>query len=94
MLGLAYINRGSYNKAVNQFQKAIDIDRDCKQAHLYLGRTYFRMNKLKDAKQATRKSLDIDSMYQRALQLLEEIEQREDRIPEITEGTEMNSPNL
>ena len=94
MLGLAYINRGSYNKAVNQFQKAIDIDRDCKQAHLYLGRTYFRMNKLKDAKQATRKALDIDSMYQRALQLLEEIEQREDRIPEITEGTEMNSPNL
>ncbi len=79
MLGLAYINRGSYNKAVNQFQKAIAIDQDCKQAHLYLGRTYFRMNKLEDAKQATRKALDIDSTYQRALQLLEEIMQREDR---------------
>ena len=79
MLGLGHISAGNYNKAVSPFQEAINIDPNHKQAHLCLGRTYFKIGKLEKAKQSIRKALDIDPTYQRALQLLEEIKQREIR---------------
>ena len=79
MLGLGHISAGNYSKAVSPFQEAINIDPNHKQAHLCLGRTYFKIGKLEKAKQSIRKTLDIDPTYQRALQLLEEIKQREIR---------------
>ena len=79
MLGLGHISAGNYSKAVSSFQEAINIDPNHKQAHLCLGRTYFKIGKLEKAKQSIRKTLDIDPTYQRALQLLEEIKQREIR---------------
>ncbi len=76
MLGLCYISNGKYDCAVSKFRKAIQIDPHCRVAHLGLGCAYYKLRKFEDAKQATMKVLRIDPTYQRAHNLLRDIEKQ------------------
>jgi lipopolysaccharide biosynthesis regulator YciM len=48
-MGRAYHEKGKVKEALKRLKTAIDLDRDCTEAYLYLGDIYFAQGKLKSA---------------------------------------------
>ena len=76
--GMSYFRKGqdTYARAMDEFQKAIDLKSDFKEAYHSLGFTYLMTGKLDEAKAAAEKALAIDSNYQLARELLDAIRSR------------------
>ena len=81
-LKLAYYDRGlthlkdeKYSEAITDFKSAIDRDPIFKEAYCGLSRTCYRQGDLEDAENAAQKALELDSSYQPAHKLLEDIKQ-------------------
>jgi len=60
--GLAFFNSGSFEQAGPHFLKAIELDPEYGQAHLYLGRTYLNMGQWAKAIQPLRTAYDLSSI--------------------------------
>ena len=73
--GLIFLHSQRYNKAVAEFEKAIRIESNFKEAHHGLGLTYLRIGNLDLAKRKAEDTLKIDANYQPAFQLLDTIRQ-------------------
>ncbi|HUO31252.1 MAG TPA: tetratricopeptide repeat protein [Bryobacteraceae bacterium] len=64
--GLVYYNKGfaqNYKKAVEEFQKALDLDPEYSQASLYLARAYNALFDEANAEKYFRKAIEIDPDY-------------------------------
>ena len=64
--GLEFYNKGfadNYKKAVEHFEKALQIDPTFSQAYLYLGRTYNSLFDEQKSEAAFRKAIEIDPDY-------------------------------
>jgi tetratricopeptide (TPR) repeat protein len=67
--GLAFYNKGfadNYKKAVEHFEKALQIDPTYSQAALYLGRAYNSLFEEQKSEAAFRKAIEIDPDYMEA----------------------------
>ena len=71
--GIAYLNNNRYNEAVVEFEKAIGLDPNYKEAHHRLGRAHLKMGNLGEAKKAAEAALRIAPSYQPARALLDAI---------------------
>lgn len=71
--GLAYLQSNRYNEAMVEFEKAIGIDPNYKEAYHGLGLAHFQMNNFGEAERAAEAALRIDPHYQPAIQLLGDI---------------------
>ena len=71
--GLAYLRSGRYNEAVIEFEKAIGLDSNYKEAYHGLGLVNLKMGNLGEAKKKAERALGIDPYYQPAHQLLDAI---------------------
>ena len=71
--GLAYFRSNRYNEAVVEFEKAIGLDPNYKEAHHGLGLAHFQMSNFGEAKRAAEAALRIDLYYQPAHRLLDVI---------------------
>jgi Flp pilus assembly protein TadD len=47
--GLVLFNQGKYEQAIPDFQRAVEIESDYKQAYIYLGRSYLNISQWVDA---------------------------------------------
>ena len=68
--GLACLRSNRYNEALVEFEKAIGLDPNYKEAHHGLGLAHFQMKNFGEAKRAAAAALRIDRYYQPAVQLL------------------------
>lgn len=64
---------GRYRRSINLLQKVIDIDPNCEKTYYYLGQTYFKLNRLKEARMMVKKALSIQPNYPPSQKLLKEI---------------------
>lgn len=71
--GIAYLHSNRYNEAIVEFEKAIVLDPNYKEAHHGLGLVHLQMRNLGSAKTAVEAALKIDPNYQPALLLLDAI---------------------
>ena len=71
--GLAHLHSNGYDEAVVEFEKAIGLDPNYKEAHHGLGLAHFQMRNFGKAKKAAEAALRIDPHYQLVLQLLDAI---------------------
>ena len=71
--GIAYLNSNRYKRAVVEFEKAISLDPNYKEAHHGLGLAHFQMSNFGEAKRAAEAALRIDPYYQPAHRLLDVI---------------------
>ena len=71
--GLAYFRSNRYNEAVVEFEKAIGLDPNYKEAHHRLGLVHLKMGNLGEAKKAAEAALRIVPSYQPARALLDAI---------------------
>ena len=71
--GLAYLHSNRYNEAMVEFEKAIGLDPNNKEAYYGLGRAHFQMNNFGEAERAAEAALRVDPYYQPAIQLLADI---------------------
>ena len=71
--GIAYLNNNRYNEAVVEFEKAIVLDPNYKEAHHGIGLAHLKMKNPGEAKRAAEAALGIDPFYQPARQLLDVI---------------------
>ena len=62
-----------YDRSINLLQKAEDINPNCEKTHYYLGRVYFKLGRLKEARMEVKKALSIQPNYPTARELLSEI---------------------
>ena len=69
--GLAYFRSNRYNEAVVEFEKAIGLDANYKEAYHGLGLAHLKMGNLGEAKRKAERALGIDPHYQPAHQLLD-----------------------
>ena len=69
-------NRENYDQAILEFQKAVEIDPNYKEARLYLGKTYFQLRRFEAADKEAREVLRVDSTYEPASELLGEIKKK------------------
>ena len=69
--GLAYLHCNRYSEAIVEFEKAIVLDPNYKEAHHGLGLAQLQMSNFGAAKKAAEAALGIDIRYQPALQLLD-----------------------
>lgn len=67
-LGIAYCNKGLCHLAIEQYNKAIELNPDSANAYTNLGNAYFKLGKIEEAKKAWKKALRLDP----ALKYLEE----------------------
>ena len=72
-LGLAYLQKEAPFKAISPLRKAKDIDPNCEKTRYYLGRAYFKLDRLEEAKLEIKDALSIQSNYPQARELLSEI---------------------
>ena len=68
--GIAYLNNNRYNEAVGEFEKAIGLDPNYKEAHHGTGLAHLKMGNLGEAKKAAEAALRIAPSYQPARALL------------------------
>jgi type IV pilus assembly protein PilF len=66
-LGVAYMEEGRYDVALNKLQKAIEADSNFAAAHSMLGVLYNRMGKMEEAEKHYRRSVDLDPQDSMAL---------------------------
>ena len=71
--GLAYLHSNRYNEAVVEFEKAIGLDPNYKEAYHGLGLAHLKMGNLGEAKRKAERALGIDPYYQPAHQLLDAV---------------------
>ena len=71
--GLAYLHSNRYNEAIVEFEKAIVLDPNYKEAHHGLGLAHLKMGNLGEAKREAKAALRIDPYYQPAHELLDVI---------------------
>lgn len=77
--GIAYLDAGKIDEAINEFQKALDLKPDYVDAHLGLAKAYFQNGQLDESESLVQEVLRIDTNSQEARQLLSEIvDERED----------------
>ena len=76
--GLLYLDDNQYGNAINKFERAINIDSQCKEAYCHLGVAYFNLHNLAYAEDAALKALDIDPSYEDACRLLNTIREQND----------------
>lgn len=69
-------NREEYRQAIFEFQKAVEIDKNFKDAHRFVGEAYLKLGDLEKAEKSARDALDIDRNYELAQDLLEKIKQK------------------
>ena len=62
-----------YHRSINLLQKAEDIHPNCEKTHYYLGRVYFKIGRLKEARAHANKALSIQPNYPPPQKLLKEI---------------------
>ena len=74
-LSIVYRKIGEYANAVNSLKRAIAIKPDCQTAYYNLARTYFETENLQDASETVKAALTLDSNYQPAHKLLDDIKQ-------------------
>ena len=70
---IAHLRNKSYNEAKVEFEKAIGLDPNYKEAHHGLGLAHLRMSDFAAAKKAAEAALRIDIHYQPALDLMETV---------------------
>ena len=68
-LGIAYLEAGQYEKAIPEFEAAIQLDADFIGAHCALCRAYLEQNELEKASVAVTTALKLDAAHQPALLL-------------------------
>ena len=73
--GLTHLVDEKYSEAITDFKGAINRDPIFKEAYCDLSRAYYRQGDLEDAENAAQKALELDSSYQPAYKLLEDIKQ-------------------
>ena len=73
--GLTHLVDEKYSEAITDFKGAINRDPIFKEAYCGLSRAYYRQGDLEDAENASQKALELDSSYQPAHKLLEDIKQ-------------------
>ena len=73
--GLTHLVDEKYSEAITDFKGAINRDPIFKEAYCGLSRAYYRQGDLEDAENAAQKALELDSSYQPAHKLLEDIKQ-------------------
>ncbi|MGH6634823.1 MAG: type IV pilus biogenesis/stability protein PilW [Gammaproteobacteria bacterium] len=66
-LGVAYMEEGRYDVALNKLQKAVEADANFAAAHSMLGVLYNRMGKMDAAEEHYRRSVDLDPQDSLAL---------------------------
>ena len=74
--GRTSFNSGEYDQAIFEFQKAVEIDRDFKGAHVCLGETYLKVEDIETAEKEAREALRVDATYELASVLLRKIKQK------------------
>lgn len=62
-----------YRRSINLLQKAKNIHPNCEKTHYYLGRVYFKIGRLKEARAHANKALSIQPNYISSQKLLKEI---------------------
>ena len=73
--GLIFLHSQRYNEAIAEFEKAIRIESNFREAHHGLGLTYLQIGNLDLAKRKAEDTLKIDANYRPALQLLDTVRQ-------------------
>ena len=70
--GLAFFDQGRYEDAITHFAKAIDLDPDLANAHLYLGRSHLNLGRWLDAVAPLRTALRLspEDIQKEVVQLL------------------------
>ncbi len=58
--GLWFYRNGQYRRAIEQFNKALEEDRNFQQACQYLGDTFFKMGRLDEARKAYERARELD----------------------------------
>ena len=71
--GLTYLRNNRYHEAMVEFDKAIGLDPNYKEAYHGLGLTHLKMGNLGETKRAVEAALKIDPYYQPAHQLVDAI---------------------
>ena len=74
--GKIYFKHEQYNQAIFGFQQAIEIDKNFKGAHRFVGEAYLKLGDLETAEKKAREALQIDPNYKLAQGLLEKIKQK------------------
>lgn len=63
IFGIDYARSEAYERALSNFQKALEYDSDLARAYYYMGDTYLKMDSLSAALGALQKAVDIDPAY-------------------------------
>lgn len=63
IFGIDYARSEAYERALSNFQKALEYDSDLASAYYYMGDTYLKMDSLSAALAALQKAVDIDPAY-------------------------------
>lgn len=71
--GFAYLHSNRHNEAIVEFEKAIALNSNYKEAYHGLGLAHFQMNNFGEAKRAAEAALRVDPHYQPTIQLLDDI---------------------
>ena len=79
--GIDYFRSSRYNEAVVEFEKAIGLDPNYKEAHHVLGLAHLKMSNLEQATKAAEAALRIDPHYQPAIALLDVIKSHKPPTP-------------
>jgi tetratricopeptide (TPR) repeat protein len=66
IFGRDYLRGEQYDRAITNFQKALEYDPDLAAAYYYMGDTYLRADRLDEALQALEKAVQLDPSYIRA----------------------------
>ena len=74
--GEIYFNGEEYDQAIFEFQQAIEIDRNFKGAHRFVGEAYLKLGNLEKAEKSGKDALDIAPNYELAQELLEKTKQK------------------
>ena len=75
-VGCYHFNREEYTQAIFEFQKAVEIDKNFKDAHRFIGEAYLKLEKPEKGEKSAREALGIDPNYKLAQDLLEKIKQK------------------
>jgi tetratricopeptide (TPR) repeat protein len=68
IFGLDYIRAENWERAITNFQKALEFDPTMAAAYYYMGEAYLKQQKVQDALTALEKSIEIDPSYISAYQ--------------------------
>ena len=63
IFGRDYVRGEQYDRAITNFQKALEFDPDLAAAYYYIGDTYLKMDRLDPALEALEKAVELDPAY-------------------------------